>query len=190
MTTTELPNPHHARRHNTAKVEHACGCPNCEQQVQDALDALIVPPMAFEVQDALVVSDPGYITTEDKIENLRNGAIFAAEPGTWTAHAVQNEYGIVTLALHHESYAGQPLEEAYPISVDSGQMYAGDVTTAPLDYDALLAVHEANEWSRQPLLAFSDGVVSDTPGDGWYPVYAFLDDNGLVAAVEVRFVNE
>jgi hypothetical protein len=83
------------------------------------------------------------------------------------------------------------------INVDSGQIFIADPVNLnhwrPGDYE--YGKDTNNSYAQVSILSGKDNcgeiedgvVVSNFGGDGSYPVYAFIDDEGIITKIEIDF---
>jgi hypothetical protein len=158
----------------------------------------------FEVDDIMLVADPCYIdngdgeTSEAVVTHVIDsnlGRAISGAKGKWIAQidlVDEGSWGLRVASLQAIRVGVTPVGPKEHIGVngvDSGQMYMGCASNAPLDYERILGAY-SDDWNEK-ILAVEGGVVSSTGyGDGVYDVYTRADRNGVVAEVTVEFIGE
>lgn len=171
---------------------------------------VVVEKIEFDVDDKLIISDPCYIDGDDAVptETTRHLTVLDDAIGTWTAtiemwdtHGWGDRVGKLVLERQGTRVRGSEQFVGYN-SVDSGQMYAGCLSNAPLDYDEVLIAAgfkregpgippSPPEGSMEIFRAAEGGAVSDTGiGDGRYSVMVANDTEGHPARVVVVFEDD
>lgn len=160
----------------------------------------------FDVDDVLVVADPGYL--DEELQHRTDLILRLPEcGGRWHGEVVIVNHGdwgdrVEKLILTRQSMASGA-DVARPRrtrtveaenGVDSGQMYGGCESNLPLDYEAILEAYRTGDpavrdgWEDKDILAVEGGVVSSTGfGDGVYPVQVARSE-GVPYEVIVTFL--
>jgi hypothetical protein len=157
----------------------------------------IIEKVAFTVESGrLCVSDPCYVA-ESRMK-ARDGinAALDVKPGNWIAKAEIKDLGfwgerVVNLLAYVEgsSSAIHRAELVGTVAVDSGQMYIADMNNLPVNYEDLMGAY--SEDMNDLVLVFGGGIVSSTGvGDGLYDLSVARDEDDVIVAVCVDFIDE